>query len=96
VSSEWHAYGTAARCIYHLRIAIGSLGELDTQLELAVRLKFVRESDMDGVRADLSRTRQLVHGLLRAKQVQLFKSAGKGLALLLVPTVGWLALTVLA
>jgi four helix bundle protein len=93
--AEGHAYGTATRCVFHLRVAVGSIGELDTQFEVAVRLKFVAESDVTRPRAELTRTRQLVQGLLRAKQVQLLKSAGRGLALLLAPTVGWLLLAAL-
>jgi four helix bundle protein len=93
--AEGHAYGTPTRCIFHLRVAVGSIGELDTQFEVAVRLKFVAESDLTRARAELTRTRQLVHGLLRAKVVQVLKTTGKNLAFLLAPPVGWLLLTVL-
>lgn len=92
--AEGHAFGTAGRCVYHLRIALGSIGELDTQFEVAVRLKYVTDSDLQRALAQLARTRQLVHGLLRAKQLQIAKAAGK-LALLVSPAVGWLLLSVL-
>lgn len=93
--AEGHAFGTPTRCIFRLRVAVGSLGEVDTQFEVAVRLKFVAESDLTRARTELTRTRQLVHGLLRAKIAQVLKTTGKTLALLLAPAVGWLLLTVL-
>jgi four helix bundle protein len=91
--AEGHAYGTPARCVYHLRVAIGSVGELDTDFELAVRLQFVTAAQLEDVRAQLARTRQLLYGLLRAKLIQVAKATGK-LALFLGPSIGFL-LTVL-
>ncbi len=93
--AEGHAFGTPTRCIFHLRVAVASIGELDTQFEVAVRLNFVTESDVTRARAELARTRQLVHGLLRAKIAQVLKTTGKNLALLLAPPVGWLLLAAL-
>lgn len=87
--AEGHAYGTPARCVHHIRIALGSLGELDTQFEVALRLKFVTETDLARVRPQLTRTRQLLHGLLRAKRIQVAKGTAT-LALLLAPAVGLL------
>ena len=85
--AEGHAYGTPARAVYHFRIALGSVGELDTQFELAIRLAFVTDADVAEAQAKLVRTRQLLYGMLRAKYVQLAKAAGK-LALFLVPAAG--------
>lgn len=39
--AEGHAYGPGNRYRNHVRIALGSLGELATELEIAVRLKYV-------------------------------------------------------
>jgi four helix bundle protein len=93
--AEGHSFGTAARCVHHLRISLGSVGELDTQFELAVRLEFVTESDLIKARAELARTRQLLHGLLRAKRAQILKAAGKASALLVPPAIGWLLVSLL-
>lgn len=88
--AEGHAYGTPARCVHHVRIALGSLGELDTHFEIALRLRYVQETDLEKALRQLSRTRQLLHGLLRAKQLQRLKDAGTALALLMTFPLGWL------
>jgi four helix bundle protein len=65
--AEGHArMGRAA--INHLTIAIGSLAELDTELEVAVRLAYVsRESAGDLLKLIVS-GRRLAYGLRRAKR----------------------------
>lgn len=93
--AEGHAFGTATRCVFHLRVAVGSIGELDTQFELAVRLKFVAETALPRARAALARTRQLVCGLLRAKVAQVPRTAGRTFAFVLVLLTGPLLLSAL-
>jgi hypothetical protein len=44
----------------------GSLAELDTQLELAVRLEMLTASKLVSAGAEVARTGQLLHGLERA------------------------------
>ena len=44
--AEGHAGGSVGRCIHHLRIALGSLGELQTDFEIALRLRFLVEADV--------------------------------------------------
>jgi four helix bundle protein len=68
--AEGHAGGSAGRCIYHLRIALGSLGELQTELEIARRLAFLSDADLRGAFELSARVGQLLHGLLRAKKAQ--------------------------
>jgi four helix bundle protein len=40
IAEGFHLHSTAAY-IYHLRLALGSQAELDTQLELAIRLNYI-------------------------------------------------------
>jgi four helix bundle protein len=50
----------------HLQIALGSLAEVETQLLLAVRLGYCRETDADPVHTLVERTGQMLHALLKA------------------------------
>ena len=65
--AEGHAR-TGRAAINHLTIAIGSLAELDTELEVAVRLAYVsREGVADLLKLIVS-GRRLAYGLRRAKR----------------------------
>src|SRR3954447_17293151 len=44
--AEGHAGGPRRRYLHHVRIAMGSLAELDTQLEIARRLQFLTSEDV--------------------------------------------------
>ena len=46
----------------HLRCALGSVGELETQIELAVRLEYFTERDVRIAVEQLKRSGQLLHG----------------------------------
>jgi hypothetical protein len=48
----------------HLRSALGSVGELQTHIELTLRLKYLTERDVRGATNHLTRTAQLLHGSL--------------------------------
>jgi len=50
----------------HVRIALGSVGELDTELEVAERLGYVSTKVTAPLRERLDRTRQTLHGLRRS------------------------------
>jgi four helix bundle protein len=68
--AEGHAGGSGRRYRHFVRIALGSLAELDTQLEVALRLKYLDPQKVAELGLKLTRTRQLLHGLhrsLRAK-----------------------------
>lgn len=52
----------------HLSIAIGSLAELDTQMEVALRRQYVNEARVERFRALHQSARRLVFGLRRAKR----------------------------
>ncbi len=50
----------------HVSIALGSQAELETQLELAVRLGFVSATEAEPVRALAAEVGRILHGLVRA------------------------------
>ena len=82
--AEGQATGKTGRFLYHTSIALGSLGELDTELELARRLGMLTEQDLKRVTEQLGRTGQLLQGLRRSLKQKLLSNAGMCLALLLV------------
>jgi four helix bundle protein len=64
--AEGHANGPGGRYRWHVRTALGSVAELDTQLEVTRRLAYVTETDAKTAAQQLVRTRQLLHGLNRS------------------------------
>ncbi len=54
--------------LYFITVAIGSLNELDTQLEVAIRLEFLQEASARPLNELLGRTRQLLWGMRRYAQ----------------------------
>ena len=73
--AEGHAHGPGLRYRNHVRIALGSLAELATQLEIAVRLKYITGDTVTRIDAQLARTRQLLHGLHRSLRRRLIAGA---------------------
>ena len=63
--SEGHQQGTKAY-LHFVVIAIGSLAEAETQLELARRLRFASEEELADVIDFAVHVRRLLHGLRRA------------------------------
>jgi four helix bundle protein len=57
---------TRAAYVNHAQIALGSLAELETQLELALRLKLLGIETAKSMQATVDRAGQLLHGLLRS------------------------------
>jgi len=57
---------TRAGYVNHVQIALGSLAELETQLELVVRLKLLDQQQATPAQQVIDRAGQLLHGLLRA------------------------------
>ena len=68
------------RNLHHVRIALGSLAELETQLEIAQRLGLMSSSDLTDLTEQLKRTGQLLHGLARSLRLQQLKGAAAGSA----------------
>lgn len=62
--AEGYGRGTRADYVRSLRIARGSLHELDTQLRLAVSLEMLKEDE--GVRSLLDETDRVLQGLIRS------------------------------
>lgn len=62
--------------LYFIAVALGSSGELDTQLELARRLRFVSVEAACDLQASIDRVRQLLHGMRREKERRLLGAAG--------------------
>ncbi|HEX4565070.1 MAG TPA: four helix bundle protein [Vicinamibacterales bacterium] len=69
--AESHGRGVAKGCVYFLNVAIGSIAELDTQLEAARRLRFVSAEQAKDLQLSVDRVRPLLYGLRREKQRQI-------------------------
>jgi four helix bundle protein len=65
--AEGQARGLARACVNFLRIVLGSLAELDTQLEIATRLNYLSPGQIQELGTLIVCTRKLVSGLLRSK-----------------------------
>ena len=63
--AEGHQRGSKAY-LHFVIIAIGSLAEVETQVELALRLKFASQNETQSVRDLATRLRQVLHGLRRS------------------------------
>ena len=73
--------------MHHVRIALGSLAELETQLEIARRLGLLSPDDLAKVEKELARTGQLLNGVIRSvrrHQLKALGSAGLVLAVCLL------------
>ena len=57
--------------INHLRIALGSEAEIKTQLKLAARMNFVKESEIEPVLDLASRIGRMLRGLVRSLKAHL-------------------------
>ncbi|HET7220391.1 MAG TPA: four helix bundle protein [Vicinamibacterales bacterium] len=65
--AEGHAFRTRPRAYRrHVRIALGSFAELETQVELVSRLRLANGRQLRQVQVHMTRVGQLLHGLLRA------------------------------
>ena len=61
-------YGRGSRPDYlrFLKIARGALYELDTQLMFAVQLRYLQQSDYDGLKTQLDECERILAGLIRS------------------------------
>ena len=70
--------------INHLGIGLGSYAELDTQLEVAVRLSYLTREIASDLQSLIDSGRRLLHGLRRSKRQRLgIEMAGKAMLILL-------------
>jgi four helix bundle protein len=80
--AEGQATGKKGRYLNHVMTALGSLGELATQVEIAKRLQLLAPETARRVEDELGRTGQLLHGLARSIKEKQAVQAGAWLTLL--------------
>jgi four helix bundle protein len=83
------AEGQAVRAprwsLRHIVTAIGSAAELETQLEAAIRLQFIRRERAQSLADSINRLQKLLYGMRRERQKRLGISvASAGMVALLV------------
>ncbi len=64
--AEGKGRGTTGAYVNHLSIAAGSLAEVDTQIELAVKLGYLNASSVDSVTIKLEEIGRMISGLKRS------------------------------
>jgi four helix bundle protein len=64
--AEGHSRRTLSAYLYHLSIALGSQAELETQIELSRRLKYLSESEANEVLELAGRVGRRLHALMRS------------------------------
>lgn len=89
--AEGQSRGTARNCLNFVRIALGSSAELDTQLELARRLRFASLEATRDLQSSIDRVRQLLYGMRREQQRRLLLPSGSLVLFLLLGSVRVLA-----
>jgi len=72
--AEGQARRAIRACVNHLGIALGSYAELDTQLEVSLRLGYTIPSEARDLKQCIDSGRRLLHGLRRAQQRRLAAS----------------------
>ena len=82
--AEGQSYGAGGRYLHHVRIAQGSLGELETELEIAKRLGFISPGEYGEAEDLCRRTGQLLHGLARSVKRRRLQRLGHGTALVIL------------
>ena len=73
--AEGQATGPGGRYRHHVRIALGSLAELDTQIEAVRRLEYLSEGALRLVAEHLAQTGRLLHGLDRSLRRRQFATS---------------------
>jgi four helix bundle protein len=83
--AEGHARRAPKATLNHFSIALGSLAEAETQMELAIRRRYVNASETVRFEELLESSRRLTGGLRRAKQARLALAlSGLPVSLLLI------------
>ena len=72
--AEGHAFRLSGRNRHHVRMALGSVEVLSTCAELGNRLGYLDAETHERLEESLTRTAQLLHGLLRSIRVRLAAS----------------------
>jgi four helix bundle protein len=63
--AEGHGRKGSKEFMYHLRVARGSLSELETQMLLGQRLEYITEASMNDLHERIQKVGRLLNGLLR-------------------------------
>ena len=74
--AEGHARRSGKATLNHFSIALGSLAEAETQMEIALRRRYLKASDTARFQALLESSRRLTAGLRRAKLAMLALTFG--------------------
>jgi four helix bundle protein len=74
--AEGHGTRLRGRYRHHVMIALGSVAELTTCVELGSRLGYWDMPTVDRMNGELVRMSQLLHGVLRSIRVQIAAEAG--------------------
>src|SRR5215471_11676684 len=69
--AEGQGRGTVRFGLWFVRVAIGSVAELETQVELARRLKYVTAEATRDLDSQLERVRQMLYGMRREHERRL-------------------------
>ena len=64
--AEGHAQGSTRAYLRHLGISMGSLAELETQLLLAHRLRYLKDEQLQGVSGLLNEVGRMLRGLQKS------------------------------
>jgi four helix bundle protein len=78
--AEGQAYGRGRRYLHHVRVALGSLAELDTQIEAVRRVGYFNEHALQQAVHLLNQTGILLHGLERSLKRRQMTMTGLALA----------------
>jgi four helix bundle protein len=90
--AEGQGHGTVRFALWFLRVATGSAAELDTQVELARRLKYVSAEATRELDSQLERVRQMLYGMRREHERRLLATgAAVASAVLLLGAAGLFA-----
>lgn len=69
--AEGQAHGLIRGCLHYFRIALGSLAEIETQLEVAIRRNFTTRERCADLERLLTSSKRLTAALRRAKALKL-------------------------
>jgi len=62
--AEGSGVGSNLNYIHHLKIAIGSLNEVENLIIIATRLKYIKSEDFKDLDKSIKRIRKLIYGLI--------------------------------
>ncbi len=69
--AEGHTRDSTKEFLHHLSIALGSLSELETQLILSQRLRYINEQELNAILLKTEETGKILRGLQRSLKAKL-------------------------